>query len=397
MTECSPNQRRVLVSGLGPAGLSAATQFAELGWQVRGYDKRPSPGQTEAVDARGYAFTLSPKGRGALPDSIRQRIDPHCVELDSRVFVDRYGSRRSYHYGDLPQDRLHAVGRSDFQKAALEAAKAAGADLNFSSPVIDINPLTAQITICRGDDSERQHADLVVAADGAFSVARSRIAAVTGSSYAVRFDGVRYVSVAVSVDETQRLIGAAKGLLFFRSKHGTDVFIPTPPTSTLLIMSPLIPNNGALTTATARELALSRNPVLRQSIPSLASRLVGAPIGHFVNCETEQPFAGRGAIVGDAWIATPAYAGQGVNSALQDTKTLVDSVSSEATIESALQKYAERRSTSREAIRDLNTSIGGQLMTGSYGGALWRAKQWLHTKAGVRTAYQKLVLDEAAS
>ncbi|MEM9760899.1 MAG: NAD(P)/FAD-dependent oxidoreductase [Pseudomonadota bacterium] len=391
------NQPCVLVVGLGPAGLSVATRFAEAGWQVRGYDKRPSPGQTQAVDTRGYAFTLSPKGRGALPHSIRQRIDPHCVALASRVFVDRHGFRRSYPYGDLTQDRLHAVGRSDFQKAALVAAEAAGADLNFSSPVIDINPLAAQITICRGDDSERQHADLVVAADGAFSVARSRIAAVTGSSYAVRFDGVRYVSVAVSVDETQRLIGATNGLHFFRSKHGTDVFIPTPPTSTLLIMSRLIPKNGVLTTDTARELALSRNPVIRQSIRSLDSRLVGAPIGHFVNCETELPYAGRGAIIGDAWIATPAYAGQGVNSALQDTNTLVDSVFGEATIESALKKYAERRSASREAIRDLNTSIGRQLLTGSYGGALWRAKQWLHTKTGVRTTYQKLVLDEATS
>lgn len=391
------NQRRVLVVGLGPAGLSAATRFAEAGWHVRGYDKRPSPDQKVAVDTRGYAFTLSPKGRGALPHSIRQRVDPHCVELDSRVFVDRHGSRQSYPYGDMAQDRLHAVGRSNFLNAALVAATAAGADLNFSSPVIDINPLTAQITICRGGDSERQHADLVVAADGAHSVARSMFAAVTGSSLTVRFDGVRYISVPVSVEETQRLIGASNGLHFFRSRHGTDVFIPTPPTSTLLMMSRLIPKNGALTTDSARELARSRNSVIRQSIQSLDSRLVGAPIGHFVNCETEVPYAGRAAIVGDAWIATPAYAGQGVNSAFQDVKALVDSVSSEATIESALKKYAERRSVSREAIRDLNTSIGGQLLTGSYGGALWRAKQWLHTKAGVRTAYQKLVLDEAAS
>jgi 2-polyprenyl-6-methoxyphenol hydroxylase-like FAD-dependent oxidoreductase len=397
INQVSSNQRCVLVVGLGPAGLSAATQFAEAGWHVRGYDKRASPDQIQAVDARGHAFTLSPKGRGALPESIRQKVDPHCVELDSRVFVDRYGSRRSYLYGDLPQDRLHAVGRSDFQKAALVAAKAAGADLNFSSPVIDINPLTGQITICRGDDSERQHADLVVAADGAHSGARSMCAAVTGSSLTVRFDGVRYVSVPVSMEETQRLIGTNSGLHFFRSKHGTDVFIPTPPTSTLLVMSRLIPRNGALTEDSARELARSRNLVIRQSIQSLDSRLIGAPIGHFVNCETEVPYAGRVAIVGDAWIATPAYAGQGVNSALQDVKTLVDSVSSEATIESALKEYAARRGASREAIRDLNATIGEQLLTGSYGGVLWRAKQWLHTKIGVRTAYQKLVLDEATS
>ena len=387
------SNRDVVIVGLGPAGAAAATYFAEAGWNVRGYDKRASPESTDATDLRGYAFTLSPRGLELLPESTRRAIDSHCHPLERRVFVYPDGTQRSYRYGDRSQDRLYAVARSVFQKKAIAAARVAGAHLHFSTPVIDLNPVSGQIVICCGDENASDVADLVVAADGAFSVSRSRISAISGSSYSVRFDGVRFVSVAVSADEGLRLTGGTAGLHFFMSKHGTDVFIPTPPTSTLLVMSRLIPRDGVLTSDLAKTLSLSRNPVIGRSIPALDSRLAGAPVGHFVNTEMNVPFAGRCVIVGDAWNAIPAYSGQGVNAALQDVKALVDSVSRENAIAPALERYSKTRRISREAIGDLNVSIGRDLMNGRYGGALWRAKESLRSRFGMRSTYQKLVLD----
>lgn len=380
-----------IVVGLGPAGAVTATTLAEAGWHVLGFEKRPAPRADDPVDTRGYAFTLSPRGMDALPDSIRRRIEGQCRELAHRVFVAPDQNRRSYPYGDQESDRLRAVRRSQFQIEALAAAGAAGAELFFDTKVVEVNP-AGRVTILKGDDSETREADLIVAADGAFSAVRSRIAAASGTSYAVKFDGVRYVSVPLSAHEVEDLTNATSALHFFSSSAGTDVLIPTPPVSTLLIMSRLIPEAGVLTASAAKELAESRNPEICQHVSSLADRIRDAPVGRFVSTEMAVPYTGKCVVVGDAWNAIPAYSGQGVNAALQDARAVVDALAGSVDLPAALEAYARTRRGTRNAIARLNSSIGRRLMTGRYGSS-FGLKDSLLRIVGARSTYQKLVFD----
>lgn len=386
----------VVIAGLGPAGLTAAIFFAKTGWTVRGYEKLLEPQLTTTatpLDSRGYGFTFSPRGLSCLPQDLKNLVRAECHPISERVFVYPDGSRKTFPYGWKQEDKLHSLSRQDFLLFGMQTAREAGATLQYSSHVTDVNPISGEITYRTDEDEKADKGDLILGADGAFSVARTRVSALSGSSYSVNFDGVRFVSIALSQQEVSRLTDNPVGLHFFMSPQGTDVFIPTPPKGTLLIMSRLLPGIGKLTKNDATTVAVTRNRRVQDAVPDLSSRLVGSVVGHFVTTVMDKPYAQKCVIVGDAWKAMPAYAGQGVNAAVQDVADLVRMIDNYSTIETALAHFCRHRLKERQQLTSLNKLIGDQLLSGTYGDWRWRTEEMIRTRLKWRSAYQRLAFD----
>jgi len=397
-----PNKKTIIIAGLGPAGLTAANFFAQdSDWTVRGYERLPEPTKETSHDSRGYGFTFSPRGLSCLPGELKKLVQSDCHPISERVFVYHDGSRKSFPYGLKDSDKLHALSRLDFLLRAKTKAQEAGAELRYLSDVTDVDPIAGEITYRANGPPQTDKGNLVLGADGAFSIIRARVSALSGASYCVMYDGVRFITVSLEEEEVNLLTQKnLVGLHFFISKKGTDVLIPTPPKGTLLIMSRLLPGIGRLTKHDAVAVASTRNVLVKDVVKGLAKRLENLPIGHFVSTEMERPYAERCVIVGDAWKAMPAYAGQGVNAAVQDVFDLVKMIDEYPTIDVALPHFSSHRRKQRTALNALNKNIGVQLLDGTYGGPEWRAKErfriflnrhLLHESW--RSRYQRLAFD----
>jgi 2-polyprenyl-6-methoxyphenol hydroxylase-like FAD-dependent oxidoreductase len=386
--------KKILIIGLGPAGLAAATHAANNGWEVFGFERHPEPTRESGTDQRGFAFTINHSVLyNDLPESLFNSLRPICHPICKRVFVYPDGHQRVYPYGSETGDKLHAISRLDFLLHAKKAALDAGAVLSYNTAVTNVNPLEGTVSYRKNGQDEQSKGDLILGGDGAFGIARDRISAISGSSYSVTFDGVRYVTVTLTEKEIAALTNIPIGLHFFISPEGTDVFIPTPPKGTLLIMSSLLPGMGSLTANDAPVIAHSRNKTVLKAIPDLSERLVGRPIGHFVTTSMDVPYAGSCVLVGDAWRAMPAYAGQGVNAALRDVGDLFRTLKSSETIKAALTRFTEYRQKERQYLNVLNHEVGSQLLRGEYGNWKWRAKENVRSIFKWRSSYQKMAFD----
>ena len=148
-------EAQVLVLGLGPAGASAAAAAARLGAKVVALDRKREAGRPV------QCAELVPALLEADPASVRQKIDGMLtyVEDDAPDVSTRFPGRM--------------LDRAAFDASLVDAARAAGADIRFSSMVTRVGA-KGEVTLGNGSVLR---APVIVAADGP----RSRAGKAVGS------------------------------------------------------------------------------------------------------------------------------------------------------------------------------------------------------------------------
>jgi geranylgeranyl reductase family protein len=149
-------QAEVIVLGLGPAGASAAAAAARLGARVVALDRKREAGRPV------QCAELVPALLEVAPASVRQKIDAMLtyVEDDAPDTNARFPGRM--------------LDRAAFDASLVDAARAAGADIRFSSTVIRVSA-TGEVTL---GDATVLRAPVVIGADGPRSRAGKAIGSV---------------------------------------------------------------------------------------------------------------------------------------------------------------------------------------------------------------------------
>jgi len=163
----------VIIVGGGIGGLSAACALSRQGLLVRVLESAPefgevgaglqlAPNCTRILDS--YGMLDEAKSLGVLPDAMvmRDAVDgTELTRLDLRDMEKRYG---------FPYMVIH---RSDLHALFLRACQRASVDLVNNARVTGYEPGTGGATVTLAD-GRTETAPLAIAADGLYSVARSR-------------------------------------------------------------------------------------------------------------------------------------------------------------------------------------------------------------------------------
>ena len=151
--------RTAVVAGAGIGGLAVATALAQRGWQVQVHERAPELRMFGAGIWMWENGLLSLRCLGAEEETVRRaRAIKRWTVLDDKgdeVFTREF----------TPDDHMVLPLRADLYQALVTAADRAGVQVVTSSTAVEAVP-SGELLL---ESGERVQADLVVAADGAFS------------------------------------------------------------------------------------------------------------------------------------------------------------------------------------------------------------------------------------
>ena len=167
-------KRRVEIAGAGIAGMSAAVRFAQLGWDVVLHERN------DDVRAFGAGIWLWENGLkclevlGAYEKTVeRAKIikEWRLVDEEDEVMFSR----------PAPDDRFLLPPRADLYQALYDRAVAEGVEIKTNSRAVSASPEG----ILTMESGEERSADLIVAADGAYSRLRQGLLATAWIDYGI--------------------------------------------------------------------------------------------------------------------------------------------------------------------------------------------------------------------
>lgn len=314
------SKRHAEVAGAGIAGMSVAVRLAQLGWDVVLHEKN------DDVRAFGAGIWLWENGLksleilGAYDAAVaRAKIikEWRLVDEDGEVIFSR----------PAPNDRFLLPPRSDLYQALFDRANEEGVEIRTRSRAIEARPEGVLVM----ENGEERSADLVVAADGAYSRIRQGLLATAWIDYGIEA-GIRTMigyEPGDPDDVCTEYINGRFRLLYNPCTDGENyIFLSAP-----------------IESDAARQYPVDRN-VWKAKFPQvthLIDRLTEAGRWDQVaNVRTRFWSAGKVALLGDSAHAMPPNLGQAANMAFTNAMALAVRVTESRDVPSALVEWERR-------------------------------------------------------
>ncbi|CAG5132543.1 unnamed protein product, partial [Candidula unifasciata] len=158
-------------------GAFAACCLARRGYQVDVYERRTDARSLEPEPGRSISVDISCRGWEALNLlGLCQQLETRGVRVWARMIHDRQGNKTRINYGNKHQNII-VFKRQLLNQVLVEAAeRCANVRLLFSHKLVSCNLDTGEVIIDREHgDPVRTKVDLIIGADGAFSMVRQQM------------------------------------------------------------------------------------------------------------------------------------------------------------------------------------------------------------------------------
>jgi len=176
----SPGAAAVSIVGAGPTGALLALLLRRRGFAVTAFDGRPDPRGLPAMSGRSINLALADRGIHALKSAgVYDRIAGAMVPMRGRLLHQTGAEPAFQPYGGREGEAIYSISRHRLNQALLEAAAAAGVELKFEHRLedLDVDAAAAHIHDARGARRLTVPMNPLLAADGAGSTSRRRLAA----------------------------------------------------------------------------------------------------------------------------------------------------------------------------------------------------------------------------
>ena len=207
--------QRVVIVGAGLAGSLLAVLLAREGFGVSVYERRPDPRAKGYAGGRSINLALSARGIAALERAgLAERVmSRDALPMRGRMMHGVDGRLAFQAYSKDPRDAINSVSRGGLNVSLLEAAGAMpGVALHFDQCCMDVDlrgPKPAAV-FARveggglprpGAETRRVEADLILAADGAFSPVRGALQRTDRFDYSQSYLGHGYKELTIPAVE----------------------------------------------------------------------------------------------------------------------------------------------------------------------------------------------------
>jgi len=307
--------RTAEIAGAGLAGMAIAVRLAQHGWQVNLHEK------SDDLRAFGAGIWLWENGLKSLEMmGIYDAATARAKIIKEWRICDEFG--RTLVSRPSTDDRFMLPPRTDLYQALIDKANECGVQVHLCSTAVKAKPEGVLVL----ESGEERRADLVIAADGAYSRLRDLLMATSWVDYGIEA-GIRTMidyQPGDPEDLITEYINGSWRLLYNPCTDGENyIFLSAP-----------IKSDAAKQVPVDKAMWKEKFP----HAASLIDRLT--EVGHWdqiVNVVTRHWSVGKVAILGDAAHAMPPNLGQAANMAFTNAMALAECVTDGASdIEKAL-------------------------------------------------------------
>ena len=202
-------RKKVTIAGAGLVGSLEAIYLAKRGFQVEVYERRQDMRKVELSAGRSINLALSARGWNALKAvGVDQDVEKMAIPMYKRVMHAVDGSLTDQQYGQ-DGEAIYSVSRGGLNQLLMNlAGEQENVNMHFNYKCVDVDLKSASATFEHNDGNQKNvDADMIIGADGAYSVIRSKMIKQDRFQYSQHYieHGYKELTIPANSDGTHKL------------------------------------------------------------------------------------------------------------------------------------------------------------------------------------------------
>jgi kynurenine 3-monooxygenase len=353
--------KKIALMGAGLVGSMLSVYLKQRGYEVEVFERRPDLRKTGAAGGRSINLALSERGWTAL-----ERIG--MVDIVKKLAIPMHGRMMHSVSGELTYQAygkegefINSVSRGQLNIELLKRAEEMGVPFHFNQKVESIEPDGSKALIRDLDEDELYplKADLIIGADGAFSMVRNSMMKTDQFNYSQSYESHSYKELTIPAHGTTGDFLIEKNALHIWPRE-RFMLIALPNLDGSFTVTLFAPNKGEDSFETIQTEAdlihyfKTHFPDVLPLMPTLAYDYFSNPTGSLVTVKCFPWVVGQNILIGDAAHAIVPFYGQGMNCGFEDCRVLDDLIGEfDHDWSKILPAYQDARKPNGDAIADL--------------------------------------------
>ncbi len=358
------NNKKVIIVGAGLVGSLWAVYLSKAGYSVTIYERRSDIRKAEISAGKSINLSLSNRGWKALDAvGVGDEIRKIAIPMFGRMMHDMAGNLTFQQYGKA-DEAIYSVSRGKVNATMMDIAEKHGnatIHYNHECKRVDLkNGIVYLKNTETGADLEEK-ADLIFAADGAFSAVRyNSMQKLDRFNYSQNFiaDGYRELLLPANSDGSYRMDKNALHI-WPRGRFMVIALANEDGSFTCTLFMPHTGGEHAFDKLTDKasvdNFFKSVFPDFYEMMPNIADAWEDHPLSSLAIVRCYPWTSGKVALMGDAAHATVPFYGQGMNAGFEDCTVMNDlMMKHNHNWEAIFDEYSRERKPDGDALQDLS-------------------------------------------
>ncbi len=355
-------KEQITICGAGLVGSLLAIYLIERGFSVRVCEKRKDPRINAAESGRSINLAISHRGIHALKaamGNLEMKALKLAVPMYGRAIHDHDGYVSFQAYGEASQ-HINSIGRGALNKLLITTAENLGVQFLFEHTCTDYHSAEEQwiFSDTLGNSIATGSKEIVIGADGAFSVIRSFLSKQLQSQPQVETLEYGYKELEIA-SENAHAITNNEALHIWPRERFMLIALPNEDGSyTATLFLPLqgeISFEALQSDKDIQEFFQNYFPDTAQCFPDLTLQFSKHPTSKLFTVHSSNWFNAHTLLIGDAAHALVPFYGQGMNAGFEDCRVLAEIIDGKPEINwpEIFADFYTQRKENADAISDL--------------------------------------------
>ena len=357
-------EKKVIIVGAGLVGSLWAIYLSKAGYKVTIYERRQDIRNAEISAGKSINLALSNRGWKALKNAgVEKQVRDIAIPMHSRIMHDLEGNLTKQPYGKEDQ-AIYSVSRGHLNAIMMSMAEEKGnATIHYNHRCINASLENGTVYLMNENNGEtiEDHADLVFAADGAFSAVRyNAMQKLDRFNYQQKYieDGYKELLLPANDDGSYKLYKNALHIW----PRGRFMLIALPNEDGSFTCTLFMPFEGHKYAFNKLKNDEQINTFFKEVFPDFHSMMPNLienwhqhPLSSLAIIRCFPWTYGKTALIGDAAHATVPFYGQGMNAGFEDCTVLWDLMKKHKENWNAIfDEYQNTHKPNGDALQDLS-------------------------------------------
>ena len=350
--------KSVTIAGAGLVGSLLGVYLARRGFIVKIFEKRPDMRKKGMEGGRSINLALSNRGWWPLKElGLEKAAQKMILPMAGRMMHDESGELTFQQYG-REGEAINSISRGGLNELLMNEAEKAGVTIEFEAQITEVDFENTSFQFSQGGQLKESSADVLIGADGAFSMVRKFMQVTDRFNYSQHYVEHGYKELTIP---------AGKNGEFLLDKHalhiwprGNYMLIALPNLDASFTCTLFFPHEGESSFASiqsnndAFQLFEKDFPDALELMPTFIEDFNRNPTSSLVTVKCYPWVKNKTLLIGDASHAIVPFYGQGMNSGFEDCRVLNQLLNEhDDKWELVLEEFQQARKPDADAISNL--------------------------------------------